>query len=86
LQSANLRGADLCAASLRGANLSGADLCHANLRKADLFGAQLNQVQIENTKLQEANLKGIPWFFLLELTFLANVDLTGIQWDQPTEE
>jgi hypothetical protein len=31
---ANLRGADLCRADLRGANLRGADLCRADLRGA----------------------------------------------------
>jgi hypothetical protein len=33
---ANLRGADLCRADLRGANLRGADLCRADLRGAYL--------------------------------------------------
>ncbi|WP_035504196.1 pentapeptide repeat-containing protein [Hafnia alvei] len=43
---ADLRGADLCMANLRGADLRGADLrgadlCMANLRGADLRGADL---------------------------------------------
>ena len=41
LRGANLRGADLCGADLRDANLRGANLYGADLRDADLYGADL---------------------------------------------
>ena len=40
LHDANLYGANLCDANLRGADLYGADLCCANLRDANLRGAK----------------------------------------------
>lgn len=47
---ANLYGADLRDANLRGANLRGADLSDANLRGADLYGADLRDAELQNAK------------------------------------
>ena len=59
---ANLRGADLCNANLRGANLRGADLCNANLRgaylcDANLYGADLRGADLCDADLYGANLR-----------------------------
>ena len=53
LMGANLRGADLIWASLNGANLSGADLIGANLSRANLSGADRS-----GADLSGANLRG----------------------------
>ncbi|EGH9753593.1 pentapeptide repeat-containing protein [Salmonella enterica] len=58
LRGANLRGADLCGANLRGADLCGADLCGANLRGADLCGADLRGADLRGADLCGANLRG----------------------------
>jgi hypothetical protein len=55
---AELRGADLCHADLRGADLLGADLCHADLRGADLRGADLRGTDLRGTNLRHADLRG----------------------------
>ncbi|EGB0622657.1 pentapeptide repeat-containing protein [Salmonella enterica] len=58
LRGANLRGADLCDANLRGADLCDADLCDANLRGADLCGANLRDANLCDANLCDANLRG----------------------------
>ena len=45
LREANLRGANLCGADLREANLCEANLCGANLREANLCGANLREAK-----------------------------------------
>jgi hypothetical protein len=61
LGGADLRGADLQYANLRGANLRGADLreadlCGANLREADLYMADLRGANLGVADLCKANL------------------------------
>ncbi|MGO9502442.1 MAG: pentapeptide repeat-containing protein [Streptosporangiaceae bacterium] len=51
---ADLRGADLHAASLRGARLIGADLRGADLSLADLTGADLRGTDVRGADLSEA--------------------------------
>ncbi|EPY6129098.1 pentapeptide repeat-containing protein [Salmonella enterica subsp. enterica serovar Bareilly] len=58
LRGADLRGADLCGANLRGADLRGADLCGANLRGANLRGADLRGADLYGADLCGANLYG----------------------------
>ena len=58
LRDANLRGADLCGADLRDANLRGADLCGADLCGADLRGADLRDANLRGADLCGANLRG----------------------------
>ncbi|EAR0767690.1 pentapeptide repeat-containing protein [Salmonella enterica] len=55
---ADLRGADLRDADLFGANLCGADLRGADLRDADLFGADLLGANLRGANLRGANLCG----------------------------
>ena len=55
---ANLYGADLRGADLRGANLYGADLRGANLRGANLYGADLRGADLCGTDLYGADLRG----------------------------
>ena len=55
---ANLRGANLCDADLRGANLRGANLCDADLRGADLRGADLRGANLCGASLCSADLYG----------------------------
>ena len=60
---ADLRGADLYGANLRGADLRGADLYganlrYANLRGADLYGADLRYANLRGADLYGANLRG----------------------------
>ncbi|EDT5018311.1 pentapeptide repeat-containing protein [Salmonella enterica subsp. enterica serovar Oranienburg] len=55
---ANLRGANLCGADLFGANLRGADLCGADLFGADLRGADLCGADLFGANLCGANLRG----------------------------
>ncbi|PVM57768.1 pentapeptide repeat-containing protein [Salmonella enterica] len=55
---ANLRGADLFDANLRGADLRGADLFDANLCDADLRGADLRGANLRGADLFDANLRG----------------------------
>jgi uncharacterized protein YjbI with pentapeptide repeats len=56
--SANLRGANLVDANLRGANLRGANLVDANLRGANLRGADLVDANLRGANLVDANLRG----------------------------
>ncbi len=63
LNDANLYGADLRDANLRGANLNdanlyGADLRDANLRCANLYGANLRDANLRGANLNDANLYG----------------------------
>ena len=58
LYQANLRGANLYQANLHEANLSGADLYQANLRGANLSGADLYQANLRGANLSSANLRG----------------------------
>ncbi|EDR9233218.1 pentapeptide repeat-containing protein [Salmonella enterica subsp. enterica serovar Javiana] len=58
LPGANLRGANLYGANLRGANLRGADLYGANLRGADLRGADLYGANLRGADLRGADLYG----------------------------
>ena len=58
LRGANLHGADLREADLRGANLHEADLHGANLRWADLHGADLHGANLHGADLREADLRG----------------------------
>jgi len=56
-EQADLRGADLCEADLRGADLRGADLREADLRGADLREANLRWADLRGADLREANLR-----------------------------
>ncbi|EAV0620107.1 pentapeptide repeat-containing protein [Salmonella enterica] len=56
LYDANLRGANLCGADLRGADLYDANLCGANLRGANLRGADLYDANLCGANLRGANL------------------------------
>ncbi|EAU4927211.1 pentapeptide repeat-containing protein [Salmonella enterica] len=58
LYGADLRGANLCDANLYGANLRGADLCGANLYGADLCDANLYGANLRGADLCGANLYG----------------------------
>ncbi len=55
---ANLRGANLCNATLCDAKLRGADLVNANLAGADLRGANLCDANLSGADLVNANLAG----------------------------
>ncbi len=55
---ANLRGANLSYANLRGADMSGANLSYANLRGADMSGANLRDADLRGANLRGANLYG----------------------------
>ncbi|MBX9496093.1 pentapeptide repeat-containing protein [Yersinia enterocolitica] len=57
LRGADLRDADLCGADLRGANLRDADLCGANLCGADLRGADLRDANLCGANLRGADLR-----------------------------
>ena len=58
LQYANLRGAYLRDADLRGANLRGAYLRDADLRGANLRGAYLRDADLRGADLRDADLRG----------------------------
>lgn len=58
LARANLRGANLREADLRGANLTGANLREANLARADLAGANLWGANLTRANLAGADLRG----------------------------
>ena len=58
LRGANLRGAILYRADLRGADLRGANLRGADLRKANLRGADLRGADLSGANLRGANLRG----------------------------
>jgi uncharacterized protein YjbI with pentapeptide repeats len=55
---ANLGGADLGDADLRGANLGGANLSGADLRGADLYDADLGGADLRGADLYDADLGG----------------------------
>ena len=57
-EKANLGGADLRNANLRGANLGGADLRNADLSNADLGGADLRGANLRGANLGGADLRG----------------------------
>ncbi len=88
LSGADLRGADLCWANLRGADLyradlSGADLRGANLRGADLYRADLSGADLRGADLRGANfrladLRGADLYRAdLRLADLVGADLSG---------
>ena len=56
-EQADLRGADLCEADLRGADLRGANLREADLRGADLRGANLRWADLRGANLCGANMR-----------------------------
>ena len=58
LRGAELRGADLQGANLQDADLRGADLRSAELRGADLQGADLQDAYLRGANLQDADLRG----------------------------
>jgi len=58
LSDAELRGADLSGADLSDANLIGADLRGAELRDANLIGADLSGAELRGADLSDANLRG----------------------------
>ena len=58
LRGANLRDADLYDAELRGANLRDADLRGADLYDADLRGADLRGADLRDANLRDADLRG----------------------------
>ena len=58
LRGTNLRGANLHEANLRGANLRGANLRGANLRGANLSGASLRGANLREADLRGASLRG----------------------------
>ena len=58
---ADLRGADLSDANLRGANLGGANLSDANLHDADLGGANLHDANLSDANLRGADLGGVKF-------------------------
>jgi hypothetical protein len=53
---ANLRGADMRWANLRGADMQGADMRWANLRDADMRGANLQGANMRDADMRGANL------------------------------
>jgi len=82
LQDANLRGADLQDANLQDANLREADLRgaylqDANLRGADLRGAYLQDANLREADLREADLRGAD----LRGADLHGSDLQGTNFD-----
>ena len=68
LRGANLSGADLSGADLSGADLSGANLSDANLRDADLSGADLSGANLSDANLRDADLSDAD---------LTDADLSG---------
>jgi uncharacterized protein YjbI with pentapeptide repeats len=70
---ANLRGADLTDADLRGADLRGANLTDADLRGADLTGADLTGADLRGADLRDVYLTGAN----LTGAYLRDVYLTG---------
>jgi uncharacterized protein YjbI with pentapeptide repeats len=78
LKDADLSGADLTFADLRGADLSGADLTFADLRGADLSGAALRGADLTDADLRGADLPRANLFqAALRGAFLRDADLTG---------
>ena len=83
LRWADLRGADLRGAVLRGANLRGADLSGANLRWADLRGADLRGAVLREAGLHGAFLNGADLHGAdLHGAFLSAADLRGADWGE----
>jgi Pentapeptide repeats (8 copies) len=72
LGGANLNGANLREANLRGADLSGANLSEANLRRADLSGANLRRAFLSGAFLNWADLSGAN----LTAAFLGEANLS----------
>ena len=84
---ADLRGAYLWRADLRGAYLRGANLWRANLREADLRGANLRGADLRGADLRRANLwranlrGAYLWRADLRETDLRETDLRGAELD-----
>ena len=77
---ANLSGADLSDANLRGAYLRGADLSDADLRGANLRGADLSGANLRGANLRGADLSGAS--FGEGVTAEQGVlQLIGLRWD-----
>ncbi|MBO0781903.1 MAG: pentapeptide repeat-containing protein, partial [Ktedonobacteraceae bacterium] len=73
-------------ANLRGANLSEANLSEANLRGANLIKANLEQVTASRANFQKADLRGIPWLIVMDLTLQPGVNVADMRWDGPPKE
>lgn len=98
LSEIDLSRANLHQACLAGAELYGVDLSEANLSEADLRAASLHRVNLSRTNLQSANLidvhlkeaqfyqtdlRGIPWPFIMLLTFQADATWQDVLYDHP---
>ncbi|ELD9005373.1 pentapeptide repeat-containing protein [Salmonella enterica] len=71
LRGADLRGANLCGADLRGADLRGANLCGADLCGADLCGANLCDADLYGADLCGADLPDLTFVILGEKYFIS---------------
>ncbi|HHX5115859.1 pentapeptide repeat-containing protein, partial [Listeria monocytogenes] len=77
LSNANLRGANLRFADISNANLSNANLSNANLSIADLSNANLYNANLRGTDLSDANLNWVNWQHVEGLTVICvQVDTT----------
>lgn len=82
----NLSGANRRWADLRKADLSGVDLSEAVCAWAVLQGANLKEVQVDSANFQGADLHGIPWMLVMDLTLQPKANFAGILWDHSTDE
>jgi uncharacterized protein YjbI with pentapeptide repeats len=80
LTGANLVGASLYGANLRYANLNDAQLAHADLRKAQLQNAYLGSADFLCTGLQGADLRGVTFTAIREISVVAN---ENTRWSHP---
>ncbi len=86
LDCADLRGADLRQSRLNKADLTGADLSNANLKEANLKEADLRRADLTNTNLVGVNLEGanLTEANLAGVNLLAAKSLRGIHWYHAT--
>ncbi|WP_236600208.1 pentapeptide repeat-containing protein [Ktedonobacter sp. SOSP1-85] len=85
LHKADLSGADLSEADLSGALLTGTNLTGACLKGACLRGIRSEEFCAPGADFSGADLRGIPWLLIMELTLQPGIVWKNVLYDRTAE-